>query len=77
MYDDDFPNRDRVNEVLKWLRLPEAERPTFITLYFSDVDSVGHREGPESTEVLEAAAELDREIGALVDGVNALRLRDP
>jgi predicted AlkP superfamily pyrophosphatase or phosphodiesterase len=74
LYDDEFPNGDRVNEVLKWLRLPEAERPTFITLYFSDVDSVGHNDGPESKTVLEAAAGLDREIGALVDGVKALRL---
>ncbi|HUR20691.1 MAG TPA: ectonucleotide pyrophosphatase/phosphodiesterase [Vicinamibacterales bacterium] len=74
LYDGEVPNRDRVQEVLKWLRLPEADRPTFITLYFSDVDSVGHRAGPDSTEVLTAAADLDREIGALVDGVNALRL---
>src|SRR5687768_3807558 len=75
LYDGDFPNRDRVAEVLKWLRLPEAERPTFITLYFSDVDTVGHDAGPESAEVLDAAADLDREVGALVDGVNALRLQ--
>ena len=74
LYDDEFVNRDRVNEVLKWLRLPEADRPTFITLYFNDVDDAGHRAGPESSEVLEAAADLDREIGALVDGVNALSL---
>jgi predicted AlkP superfamily pyrophosphatase or phosphodiesterase len=73
-YDDSLPNRERVNEVLKWLRLPESERPTFITLYFSTVDSAGHRTGPESTEVLEACAELDREVGALLDGVNSLRL---
>jgi predicted AlkP superfamily pyrophosphatase or phosphodiesterase len=74
LYDDDVPNRERVNEVIKWLRLPEAERPTFITLYFNNVDDAGHRSGPESTEVLQAAADLDREVGALVDGVNALRL---
>jgi predicted AlkP superfamily pyrophosphatase or phosphodiesterase len=73
-YDDSVPNRDRVNEVLKWLRLPERDRPTFITLYFSTVDSAGHRAGPESTDVLEAAAELDREVGALIDGVQSLRL---
>src|SRR5688572_12936138 len=72
LYDHQFPNRSRVAEVLQWLRLPEADRPSLITLYFSDVDSVGHDEGPESTAVLEAAAELDREVGALVDGVNAL-----
>ena len=75
LYDHELANRDRVSEVLRWLRLPEADRPTFITLYFSDVDSAGHDHGPQSPEVLEAAAELDRHIGALVDGVNALRLQ--
>jgi predicted AlkP superfamily pyrophosphatase or phosphodiesterase len=74
-YDGEVPNRDRVNQVLRWLQLPPAERPTFVTLYFSDVDGAGHRNGPESVEVLEAAAQLDREIGALIDGVNALRLQ--
>ncbi len=73
-FDDDFPNRQRVQEVLKWLRLPEPERPSFITMYFSDVDSVGHSAGPESSEILATAAELDREIGVLVDGVNTLAI---
>ena len=71
-FDDNFPNRQRVQQVLDWLALPERERPSFITLYFSDVDTVGHNFGPESSEVLEAAARLDAEIGALVDGVNAM-----
>jgi len=73
-YQDDFPHRERVNQVLDWLRLPESERPTFITLYFSLVDTVGHNRGPESTEVLAACAELDVEIAALVEGVRALGL---
>lgn len=73
-YDDDYPHRDRVNQVLDWLRLPEADRPTFLTLYFSLVDTVGHSHGPESAEVLAACAELDREIAALVEGVRALKL---
>jgi predicted AlkP superfamily pyrophosphatase or phosphodiesterase len=71
-FDDKFPNRQRVQQVLDWLALPEKARPSFITLYFSDVDNAGHTFGPESTEVLEAAATLDAEIGALVDGVNAI-----
>jgi predicted AlkP superfamily pyrophosphatase or phosphodiesterase len=73
-FNDDLSNRDRTNQVLTWLRLPEAERPSFLTLYFSEVDSVGHDFGPESTEVLVAAANLDAEIGVLVDGVNAMGL---
>lgn len=75
-YQDDFPHRERVNQVLDWLRMPEAERPTFITLYFSLVDTVGHNAGPESEAVLAACAELDTEVGALVDGVRQLGLMD-
>jgi len=73
-YEDAYPHRDRVNQVLDWLRLPGAERPTFITLYFSEVDTVGHNAGPDSPLVLEAAARLDAEIAALTTGVRALGL---
>jgi len=73
-YEDNYPHRDRINQVLDWLRLPVAERPTFITLYFSEVDSVGHRSGPDSTEVIEAAERIDAEIAALVAGVRELGL---
>lgn len=75
-YEDNYPHRDRVHQVLDWLRLPDAERPTFITLYFSEVDTIGHRNGPESTEVLEAAARIDAEMAALVAGVRDLGLDD-
>jgi len=73
-YEDAYPHRDRVNQVLDWLRLPIAERPTFITLYFSEVDTVGHNAGPDSPLVLEAAGRLDAEIAALTTGVRALGL---
>jgi len=73
-YDHALPHRDRIQEVLRWLRLPERERPSFITLYFSDVDSVGHSAGPESMEILEAAAALDRDLGVLFEGVTDLGL---
>jgi predicted AlkP superfamily pyrophosphatase or phosphodiesterase len=73
-FDDDLPNADRVAQVLAWLKLPEDERPSFNTLYFSDVDSAGHTFGPESTEVMAAAARIDAQIGALARGVDALGL---
>ena len=31
-FDDGLPNSERVNTVLGWLRLPEEERPSFVTL---------------------------------------------
>jgi predicted AlkP superfamily pyrophosphatase or phosphodiesterase len=75
-YEDDLPNEVRVQQVLDWLGRPEAERPSFITLYFSDVDSVGHDYGPDSAEVMAAAAGLDRRVGDLVAGIAKLGLED-
>ena len=71
-FDDGLPNEARVAQVLEWLRLPESTRPSFLTLYFSDVDSAGHRHGPESVEVRDAVAAVDRSVASLVAGVGAL-----
>src|SRR5262249_30525925 len=40
-YDAQVSNSERVAQTLNWLRLPEKERPHFITLYFSDADDAG------------------------------------
>ena len=65
-------NEDRVNGVLNWLNLPEATRPHFITVYFSDVDSKGHEFGPDSLEVKKAVLEMDGHIHQLMDGIKKL-----
>jgi predicted AlkP superfamily pyrophosphatase or phosphodiesterase len=75
-FDDDMPNADRVKRVLGWLTLPESERPSFLTLYFSDVDSAGHSFGPDSDEVKNAVLRVDTQIGDLVNGVNNAALAD-
>lgn len=71
-YDGTVPNARRVDEVLGWLALPEAERPHMITLYFSDVDGAGHAHGPDSPEVARAVADVDQALGRLLDGLEAL-----
>lgn len=73
-FDDAMPNAERVGRVLEWLRLPEGRRPSFLTLYFSDVDVAGHIHGPDSAEVSEAVAGVDRSLGALVAGVESAGL---
>jgi alkaline phosphatase D len=73
-YDHTFPNAKRVEQVLAWLRLPPAQRPHFITLYFSDTDSAGHAFGPESPQTGVAVEEVDKEIGSLVAGLKKLSL---
>jgi predicted AlkP superfamily pyrophosphatase or phosphodiesterase len=73
-FDDSMPHRERVNQILDWLRLPEDKRPSFLTLYYSDVDTAGHRHGPDSPEVREAALRVDRSVAELVAGVGAAGL---
>jgi predicted AlkP superfamily pyrophosphatase or phosphodiesterase len=76
-YEDPLPHRDRVNKVLEWLALPQEKRPSFVTLYFSDVDNAGHKVGPEAkdnTEVRDAVQKVDVTMGELVAGVEALGL---
>ncbi len=62
----------RVDAVIDWLRRPAATQPRFVTLYFDTVDSAGHASGPDSAQVTEAAADVDRLIGRLVDELAAL-----
>ncbi|PEN06072.1 alkaline phosphatase family protein [Longimonas halophila] len=70
-YDGSVPGNERVDTVLDWLDLPEAKRPSFLTLYFSTVDTQGHRHGPESDEVATAMQAVDGYVQRLIDGLSA------
>lgn len=70
-YDDKIPNAERIDQILSWLDLPQAERPQFYTLYFSDVDSAGHDFSPDSPEVAQAVAQVDALVGRLFEGLKA------
>ncbi len=75
-FDDNFPNFERVDTVLSWLDLPKAERPTMITLYYSDVDHGGHDAGPDSEDVKQAIARVDQALSRLVEGLKARGIFD-
>lgn len=64
-YDGKIPNEQRVAQVVAWLKMPKAERPHFITLYFSDVDHAGHQYGPDAPETRAAIHMIDGELGKL------------
>jgi predicted AlkP superfamily pyrophosphatase or phosphodiesterase len=64
-FDDRFPDEKRIDQVIAWLRLPAAQRPHFITLYYSNVDHAGHQYGPESPQTASAVAHVDALIGDL------------
>ncbi|NJB70687.1 putative AlkP superfamily pyrophosphatase or phosphodiesterase [Saonia flava] len=70
-YNASIKNEVRVAQALDWLALPPKTRPHIITLYFSDMDDVGHRLGPNSDEELKKALyKLDKNLGDLIKGVN-------
>jgi predicted AlkP superfamily pyrophosphatase or phosphodiesterase len=75
-YDDDMPHAERVKHILDWLKLPEEQRPSFLTLYFSDVDNAGHSRGPDSEDVKSAVLRVDATLGELVAGVRQIGLED-
>jgi len=74
LFDGSFPDEKRVDQVIDWLKLPAEKRPHFITLYFSDVDSAGHRYGPEALETAQAALLVDSMIARLRKGLGELKL---
>jgi predicted AlkP superfamily pyrophosphatase or phosphodiesterase len=61
----------RVDQALAWLDGPAAARPNLLTLYFDDVDTAGHHQGPESAGVNQAIATVDAAIGRLQAGLKA------
>ena len=75
-YQGSVPNSQRVNGVLEWLKLPADRRPHVITLYFSEVDEASHRVPISDRRVYEAARSLDRAVGQLMDGIDALPIKD-
>jgi predicted AlkP superfamily pyrophosphatase or phosphodiesterase len=75
-FDERRPGPELVDQLLRWLDLPAVDRPTFLTLYFNDVDTAGHDYGPESTEVRAAIARVDGYLGRLLTGLQRRGLLD-
>jgi predicted AlkP superfamily pyrophosphatase or phosphodiesterase len=70
-----MPN-ERVDQVLTWLDLSSEQRPSFVSLYFDQVDGAGHSYGPDSTQVGAALVAVDAALGRLIDGLRQRELFD-
>jgi alkaline phosphatase D len=55
----------RIDNAVALLRLPPAERPHFIAIYFSEPDHEGHDFGPDAPETRAAERKMDGIIGRL------------
>ncbi|KAK5910753.1 hypothetical protein CgunFtcFv8_004989 [Champsocephalus gunnari] len=73
-YNGKVPFEERVFTVLKWLQLPDADRPDFYTLYLEEPDKSGHSYGPVSGGLIEALQGVDKIIGQLMNGLKQIGL---
>lgn len=75
-FNDSTPLADRVNYTLTLLAKKE-ERPSFLTIYMSVVDTIGHAYGPDNeTEITMALQQVDESIGALLKGLEEMEMKD-
>lgn len=68
-YDGSLGSARRVQQVLDWLARPESSRPDFMTLYFEQVDSIGHDSGPDSATLRRAVRAVDQSVTELLAGI--------
>jgi predicted AlkP superfamily pyrophosphatase or phosphodiesterase len=73
-FDNKIDDVARIDQVLAWLRLPEADRPHFITLYYAEPDHEGHEFGPNAPETKAAVLKVDALVGKLKTGLDSLDL---
>jgi predicted AlkP superfamily pyrophosphatase or phosphodiesterase len=73
-FDRSRPESEKVDQILEWLSLPEADRPRLIMSYWAGADSVGHDDGPDSESVVAQIEAQDVQLGRLLEGIDALGL---
>jgi len=73
-YDDKISYGTRIDTVIKWLQLPEKQRPHLITLYFDEPDHTGHDFGPLSPENKKMVIKIDSIMGELSSKLNQLAI---
>ncbi len=73
-FDGGRPEAEKVDQILEWLALPEADRPRLIMSYWAGADSPGHDHGPGAGRVLQQLRDQDAELDRLLAGMDDLGL---
>lgn len=74
-YDDNLISfEERIDRTLSLMKLPKAERPRLLMIYFDEPDHAGHQYGPLDLRVADQVERVDRMVGRLRDGLKAAGL---
>lgn len=71
-YNGDIPYLSRVDQVIKWLKMPLSERPGLVLLYFDEPDGIAHKYGPEHQETGKVVNYVDSVLGYLRSEIASL-----
>ncbi|CAB1351086.1 unnamed protein product, partial [Coregonus sp. 'balchen'] len=69
-----IPLERRILTILRWLSLPDDERPYVYAVHSEQPDTFGHRLGPFSNELDNPLREIDNVIGQLMNGLKQMNL---
>lgn len=64
----------RIDDTIALLRLPAADRPHLISIYFSEPDHTGHESGPDAPLTRAAALKMDAIVGKLESALKSTGL---
>ncbi|HVU23077.1 MAG TPA: ectonucleotide pyrophosphatase/phosphodiesterase [Opitutus sp.] len=70
-FDPKVPFESRLDEMLAWLEKAAGDKPTVALFYLEEVNSIGHKFGPDSPELVATLKQTDDRVGAI-----AQRLHD-
>lgn len=67
-------NEKRIDMVLDWLDPKTKHNPQLIAAYFSTVDEIGHKYGPDSKQIKDSVRKVDKLMKRLFDGIEKKNL---
>lgn len=67
---------ERIAEIVRYMRLPDNERPQLVLAYFEEPDHSGHTYGPLAPETRHAVERMDHIIESLHESLQTLPIRD-
>jgi len=67
---------EKIDAIFEWLELPAKDRPSFISVYVPDLDTIGHHEGPDSNDINRTLVEIDQMFSKLITKLEDSKLID-
>ncbi|KAK4162002.1 alkaline-phosphatase-like protein [Cladorrhinum sp. PSN259] len=64
----------KVDRILEFLDMPDTERPQIIAAYVPNVDAIGHKFGPNSTEIRTTISKVDNMLDGIFKGLEERHL---